>query len=485
MAYRDLREWLEQVDKIGELVRIEGAHWDLEASAVVSLTNKMVLFDRFPGYPAGFRVLSRMAGHTRPRFFITAGWSTEAKGLELTRAWLKRLREFKPVPPKWVEKGPIMENVEVGEKVNLLKFPVPRAFEREGGRYIGTGHTVITKDPDTGMINMGTYRMQLHDRNTVGIHASEGKDGRIIIEKYHRQGKPCPAVAVVGMDPGLFTASINHVVHTEGITELDFAGWLKGQPEQVFPGKVTGLPIPAYAEIAVEGEIPPGVMRAEGPFAEWCGYSQKKEIPVMQVKAVYHRNDPILTVSIGREVKPPGKRGLRTDFQRSALIWDQMEKAGIRGIHGVATYGRRLIVISLKNLYAGHSMQAATVATQCHAGAYGNTYVIVVDHDIDPNNIQDVLWAVINRTEPKRAIQVLEHCWASQLTIQDPAQVQKAEYAMRPERATYISKAIIDACKPVEWDPTWHQDVYISPDLKAKVRERWGALLGSERGDEA
>jgi 4-hydroxy-3-polyprenylbenzoate decarboxylase len=481
MAYKDLREWLEQVDKIGELVRLEGIHWDLEASAVKYLTRKMVLFDRFPGYPPGYRVLASYPPGSLNLFFITANWSTGARGMALTRAWRDRLREMKPVPPKLVNTGPILENVLIGQDVDLFKFPVPRAFEREGGRYIGTGHTVILKDPDTGRVNLGTYRLQLHDKTTTGIHASEGKDGRIIMEKYHQQGQPCPVVAMVGIDPGLFQASIQHTIHEGNITELDDAGWLKGQPEEVIRGNLTGLPIPANAEIALEGEVPPGETRPEGPFAEWVGYSQVKDLPVIRVKAIYYRNDPILTVSIGKEVHPPGGDELRVEFQRSALIWDQMEKAGVRGIQGVANlYGRRLIVVSIKNLYAGHSRQAGLVASQCHAGDYGTAYIIVVDDDIDPSNLKDVMWAVSMRTEPKRAIQILDYCWASHLTIQDPSYVQKADYAMIPDKATYMSKVIIDACKPLEWDPSWHQDVRIDPAFKQKVSERWGNILSGK-----
>jgi 4-hydroxy-3-polyprenylbenzoate decarboxylase len=138
----------------------------------------------------------------------------------------------------------------------------------------------------------------------------------------------------------------------------------------------------------------------------------------------------------------------------------------------VACYNsRRLIVISIKNLYAGHSQQAGNIAAQCHAGAYGGTYIVVVDEKVDPTNIQEVLWQILMRTEPKRAIQIVEHCWASHLTIQDPYQVQKSD------KATYISKAIIDACVPLEWDPTWHGEVRINPEIRKRIQEKYGAEL--------
>lgn len=477
MAYKDLREWLALVDKSGELAFVKGAHWELEANAVCSLTNKMVLFDEFPGYKPGFRVLASFTKENRKRFEITSGWKSSSGNLkDYIRDWKEHIREFRPCPPREVKKGPILENVLKGKEVDLLRFPVPRRHEKDGGRMIGTAHAVIMRDPDTGRINMGTYRMQVQDRQSSGFHASEGKDGRIILEKYHNRGKPCPVVAAVGIDEGLFLASTYHLVHQNGSGELDFAGWLKGQPEEIISGEFTGLPIPANAEIALEGEIRPGVVKTEGPFSEWTGYSQVKEFPLFEVKCIYHRSDPILTSSLGGGFNP--QKGMKVEPLMSSLIWDQMEKAGIRGITGVASYNsRRLQVVAINNLYAGHSMQAALVSSQCHAGCYGGSYTIVVDSNIDPTNLQEVMWQVCMRTEPKRAIQVLEYCWASHLAIADPSYVQKASYAMNREKATYISKAIIDATVPLEWDPSWHGEVKVGAELRKRMQEKYGKDL--------
>lgn len=478
MAYDDLREWLQIVEKSGGLTRIDGARWELEASAICSLSRNMVLFDHFPDYPPGYRLLASYPPKPVSNFLLAVNWNTELKGTALTKAWKEKIQNYTPVAPKRVNSGPVMDNVAKGKDVNLLKFPAPVAFPNEGGRYIGTGHTVIMKDPDTSRINLGTYRLQLHDRASTGIHISEGKDGRIIMEKYHSRGKPCPVVAAVGIDPALFLSSISHLPHPRGESELDFSGWMKGTPEEYIEGEFTGLPIPAKAEIAFEGEVIAGDVKSEGPFAEWDGYSQVRDFPVIRVKALYHRNDPILTVSIGREVHPPGEGELMNNYQHAALIWAQLENAGIREVRGIAVYGtHRLVVVSIKNLYAGHSRQAAITASQCHAGGYGLAYVIVVDDDIDPANIKDVIWALACRTEPRRTLRVLDYCWGSHLTIQDPSLVQKADYGMKPEKATYMSKGIIDACKPLEWDPSWHQDVWINAELKKQVLQNWGKAL--------
>ncbi len=474
MAYKDLREWLGQVEAAGELEKIDGASWDLEAAAVCSISPNPVLFDKFPGHQPGFRMLASLSKENRQRFLRSTGWTDAPPGgMALTRAWKERLRSFSPVPPVEVRSGPIMENVLTGGDVDLLRFPAPRSFEGEA-RYIGTGHTVLMRDPDSGRVNMGTYRLQLHDHASTGLHASEGKDGHLIMTKYHRRGLPCPVVGVVGIDPGLFKASTTTMSHQSGAGELDFAGWLKGQPEEVITGSVTGIPIPANAEIAFEGEVYPGDNLPEGPFVEWCGWSQVRDCPVIRVKALYYRNDPILTTCIGREAGPPGQGELRDNWHGAALVWMQMEAAGVREVQGVAIYGyHRIIVVSIKNSYAGHSRQAGLIASQCHSGCYGSAYVIVVDADIDPSNIKDVLWAAASRTEPRRAIQMLDYNWASHLTIQDPSYVQPTEYGMDGRKATYMSRAIIDACKPVEWDPSWHADVRINPKVREEVLAKW------------
>ncbi|MBI4295557.1 MAG: UbiD family decarboxylase [Chloroflexi bacterium] len=478
MSYKDLREFLEQVDKIGELTRLDGVDWDLEVGEVARVAPNTVLMDNFPGYPPGYRVVVKMGG-SQSQFFLATNWSTDARGLELTKAWKDRLKEFKPISPRWVTDGPIMENVSTGEDINLLKFPVPKWHDADGGRYIGTQDMIILRDPETGRINCGTYRMQLYDKNTVALYMSEGKDGNMIREKYFRQGKPCPVVAVFGMDPALTMCALSRITHEDGKSELDFAGWLKGMPEEVIRGQFTGLPIPANAEIAIEGEITAGDTRMEGPFGEAGGYSEPRALPVVRVKTLYHRNAPIIT-GTAPLYSPPGRGELHQDFFRAtALIWDQLEKAGVREIKGVSCYyGNRLTVISIRNCYAGHSRQAGLIASACHTGSYQGSWVIVVDDDIDPTCLNDVLWAVLTRADPKRAIQVLDYLWSSHMSLIDPSRpFIKAEYPLMPEKATYRSGVVVDACIPVEWDHSWHRIITHTQELEDRVRDKYGQTL--------
>ncbi|MBI4319537.1 MAG: UbiD family decarboxylase [Chloroflexi bacterium] len=481
MAYRDLREYVDLLDRDGQLLHLHGAHWEEEVGAISYLSPKAVLIDNIPGYPTGHRILANILGRDLRQFFLATNWSTESRGIALTREWKEHLRSFSPTPSIEVNEGPILENVLTGEDVDLLKFPVPKWHEEDGGRYIGTMDMVITQDPETGRLNCGSYRMQVHDRATLGIHISEGKDGYLIREKYLAQEKPCPIVAVFAVDPAQLLASGGHITHVDIASELSFSGWLKGVPEEVVRGPVTGLPIPARAEIAVEGEIVPGDEMMEGPFGEASGYSEPRMLPVVRVKAVYHRDNPMLT---GRMpiYHPPGKTASGQDVNSAATVWDQLERAGVREIKGVACYfDVHIIVIAIRNSYAGHSRQAGIIASQCHRGAYLGNWVIVVDEDIDPSNLTEVMWRVSTATDGSRAIQILDYCWASHLSLLDPTRAfTRAEYPVHPHKATYRSAVVVDACRPVELDRRWHRMVKPSDSLIRRVNEKYGQAMFPE-----
>jgi 4-hydroxy-3-polyprenylbenzoate decarboxylase len=367
-----------------------------------------------------------------------------------------------------VKKGPILENVLSGKDVDLLKFPVPFMHELDGGRYIGTGCLVVTRDPEEGWVNLGTYRGMVHDRSSMGLYISPGKHGRIHRQKYFDQGKPCPVVICVGQDPVLFMVSGNEVDY--GVSEYDYAGGLKGIPIEVIEGKATGLPFPAHAEIVIEGFMHPQDVMKEGPFGEWTGYyaSSTRPEPVVRVENIYHRNNPILCCA--RPGRPPSDYSLAKCFVKAALIWDQVEKAGVPDVRGVwcheAGGGRLLNIISIKQRYPGHAKQAALVASQVHAGAYLGRYVIVVDEDIDPTSTFDVLWALTTRSDPVESIDILRRCWSGPL---DPR--------IQPGKKGFNSRAIIDACRPFEWMKDFPPVAESSPELKKKVYEKWRKVL--------
>lgn len=166
--------------------------------------------------------------------------------------------------------GPVLENVQQGQDIDLWQFPTPRWHEQDGGRYFGTGDIVVTQDPEDGHLNVGTYRMMVMDRDKIGLYISPGHGGRGHREKCFARNQPMPVVAAFGQHPLLLLAgSLGLPV---GMNEYEWVGGVRGAPVEVIRGEVTGLPMPADAEIVVEGYVYPSEMLDEGPFGEWTGY---------------------------------------------------------------------------------------------------------------------------------------------------------------------------------------------------------------------
>ncbi|MCH7477843.1 MAG: UbiD family decarboxylase [SAR324 cluster bacterium] len=289
MPYRDLRAFLERLEREGEVLRVE-EEVDLmyEVGAVCRLAldrggvekNRALYFSRPKGHthPLVVNLLS-----TRKRYCL----ALECNPDEVHREWIRRTE--KPIEPRIVKEGPCKEVVHVGEEANLFQLPIPFWNELDGGRYI-TFHSHISKDPETGVRNAGMYRAMVHDERTLGILAAPYRHIRHHFEKAHASGKSLPVAIVIGMDPSIYAATV--ATFPFGVDELAMAGALRGEPVEMVPCETIPLEVPATAEIVIEGEIPPGVLRDEGPFGEFTGYyGDRAPRPVIQVKAITHRKD--------------------------------------------------------------------------------------------------------------------------------------------------------------------------------------------------
>lgn len=472
-GYLDLRELVARLEEMGEVESVEGADWNLEIGALSETVAaaspgraKALLFDGIPGYPKGFRILSGAANSYR-RLAVVLGLPEPETEMDLVRAYRERARrDIRPIPPLEVASGPILENVDRDGDVDVLKFPVPFVHEHDGGRYIGTDDLVIMRDPDTGWINVGTYRVMVHDRSTVAVWMSPGKHGRLISDKYFARGEPCPVVISCGQDPNLFLVAHQEVDH--GLDELAYAGGQRGRAVEVVSSELHGLPMPAYAEVVLEGEIVPGEVRKEGPFGEFMGYyaSNATELPVVRVRRVYWRNSPILTLAIPS--RPPENFTFARATVKSAMIWEEVEKAGLPGVKGVWCHesgaGRLFNVIAIEQLYPGHASQAGMLAASCHAGNYAGRWVVVVDDDIDPSNLFDVTWAMSTRCDPPDDIQYIKRAWSTPL---DP---------LLREPPWQNNRAVVDACRPYGWKDEFPRVAEASPELKASIRRKWPGL---------
>ena len=472
--HADLRELLGRIDKLGQLVRVPEADPDLELGTLIELVahragegGPALLFEKLTGDGMGFRACSG-ATNSAARLALTLGLPAPRHPLDVVAAYRERMRTHEPIPPAVVATGPVLENVI--RDVDLTALPAPRLHELDGGRYLGTDDLVVMRDPDDGWVNVGTYRVMVQGPDTVTVWMSPGKQGRQIREKYFAAGRPCPVLVSCGHDPLLFLASGNEL--RWGLSEYDYAGGHRGAPVEVVESELHGLPMPATAELVLEGELHPGEVAPEGPFGEFTGYyaGGRSEQPVVRVRRVYHRHDPILTVA--SPIRPPSNFSYSKCVMKSGMIWDEVERAGLSGVRGVwcheAGGARMFNVISIRQAYPGHAKQAALLAASCQSGSYLGRFVVVVDEDVDPTNMFDVLWAVSTRCDPATDIDIVTGAWSGPL---DP----------RLNRDTMTnSRALIRAVRPFGRD--FPVVAEASPEQRARVAEKFAALLDRLEG---
>lgn len=238
----DLRKFIGQLQESRQLKTVENADWDLEIGTITELFDERsglaLLFDQIKGYPRGFRVATNLTA-TPKRQAIAFGLPDDLPPPEVVRLIKQRLSSLQTIPPVVVEEAPVLENVQEGTEIDMLKFPVPKWHEYDGGRYIGTADMVITRDPKDGWVNMGTYRIQLHDHQTLGWYTSPGQHASLMREAYWAQGKACPVAVVFGAHPLVWMPSF--LTHPWGCSELDVVGGLFGHPLEVIKGKYTRL----------------------------------------------------------------------------------------------------------------------------------------------------------------------------------------------------------------------------------------------------
>jgi 4-hydroxy-3-polyprenylbenzoate decarboxylase len=469
---QDLRSWLEELRVFGEVQEIEGAEREKEIGGIVDLYmrrmgNPAVLFDDIPGYPRGHRILANILTSVR-RINLALGLPIEGSAVDLVSWWRKYMQEARSIPPVAVQSGPLLDHVRSGNDVDIQRIPTPRWHEHDGGYYIGTGCMVVMRDPDTGWINYGAYRVQSHAPNVASVMCSKGKHGDLIKRRYHERGQPCPIAVVAGMHPALFMVAGLEIPY--GRNEYDVAGGLIGEPVEVIAGPRTGLPIPAQAEIAFEGFVHPDDLIDEGPLGEWTGYyagGRKKE-PAIRIETLMHRSDPILLGAIPGV--PPDDDSFYRGTYRSGAVWNQLEAAGVPEVKGVWAHpagGSRLwLTVAIRQQYAGHSKQAGLIASQCHAGAYANRVVVVVDDDIDPADMDQVVWAICTRMDPREGIETLRGCWS---TVLDPMAYGSED----PRNA----RVVIDACRPWARRATFPMVARSSKELDAMIRAKWAHVL--------
>ena len=462
----DLRGFISLCEKEGELKRIKPeVDWNLEMSHIAKLNEERggpaLLFEKVKGYPN--QVISSVCT-TSSRLALIMGMPKNTSLVELMREWVKRTAN--KIPPKYVATGPCKENIMKGDQINLLKFPVPKIFPKDGGRFFGTTAYTISKDPESGWLNVGVYRLQVLDEKTLGAQFIKGKHSDIMLQKYKSLKKPMPVIVAIGGDPLMFLMGAARLPAFE--SEYDFAGAIRKEPIEVVKGETVDLPVPANAEIVVEGEVDPETTRPEGPFGEYTGYySGIGSTPrnFIKIHCITHRNNPIFWfTTVGRAVTDTH---MTMALTYGSTLWQELEAMRIPGIKAVYCppegSGRFIAIISVKQMYPGHANQVGTAAISTEMGAYGLKTVIVVDEDIDPWDLPRVLWALSFRFQPSRA-QIINRGRSTPL---DPS--------LPIDQRDITSRIIMDATIPFEWKEK-PVPIELDADIIKKIKAKWSEL---------
>ena len=486
MAFWDMREFVEALDEHGELCRIkEEVDWNLEFGAIArrccEIGAPAPFAEKVKGYPGGYRLFgvpfggSIVDGKKMPyrRLAIGLGLDPDIHHNDLVEEYVKRKNN--PIRPVVVSGGPSKENIRVGKDVNLFEFPAPMVHWGDGGRYLCTWHMVITQDPDTGWVNWGMYRAMIHTKNKMGGMMIPIQHGpQMYYNKYEARGNSMPFAIAIGCEPAQIFAATAFL--PAGVREADLAGGLRGSPVELVKCETNDLYVPATAEIVLEGEVRPYERWDEGPFGEYTGYraSPRMARPVYRVNCITFRDNPIVSMScMGMPVDDSGS-------QQSILIagelMDIFRTKGypVRMVYQPPFATNATIVISTKVPYANFAHVLASEAWAAKAGSMLH-YVIVVEDDVDPTDMEQVMHAITFKCHPYRGIRKYEAVPGTPL---DP-------YLNYHERQFGLGAGVLLDCTwPKDWDPeisltlaVTFETLYPKP-IQEKVLANWSSVYG-------
>lgn len=453
MPYCDLREWLDALRENGELVEVEKqVDWDLEIGAITRRVYDTFapapLFTNIKDYP-GQRLLAAPIGlsarNRYARLALSLGLPAAATLREITDEYLKRRQRL--IPPVLVSKGSCQENVLLGEDIDLFKFPVPLQHEGDGGRYIGTWHATLTKDPNTGWTNYGMYRLMVHDRDHMGGIVSTVQHFHQHFLTHQARNQRMEFAVVIGGDP--LVAMMAATALPDFVSEADVVGGLRGEPLEVVQCKTVDLQVPATAEIVIEGYIEPEELRAEGPFGEYTGYlaSGRAKRPVYTVTAITHRNDPILVMSCMGV--PVDDSHVIMPVTEAAEVYRELKDGygfPVDFVFIPPEGTSHLYVVGTKVPDSSYVNRLAMALWSTKGGRIHCNSLIVVNDDIDVTDMKQVIWAWTTRMHPIRGIWQVPNTFASALL----------PWPTPDERAKRIGgRVLFDATWPFDWPKDW------------------------------
>ncbi len=408
MAFMDLRQWMALLEKEGELRRITAeVDWDRELGAVarrvLEKKGPALLFEAIKGYRRGrcTQVLTGGLGN-RERLALALGFPKDTENRELVQYVMQKNRET--IPPVIVKTGPVKDQIVRGGAIDQADFPVPRWHFREGGRYIHTFSCMVTRDPETRVMNVGLYRGMIGQRDTTPMLLIKGGQhwGQHFV-KYAARGESMPIACVIGWDPIMPFLAGSPI--PAGICEWDVMGAYRGEAAELVRCEMVDLEVPATAEIVIEGFISddPATYEVEGPFGEFTGYVSDipTRRPTMKITCITHRTNPIFRGCL--EGTLPGsysENSVMSSVQRAGIAWNILNTAGIPGIRNVhvhpITNGVNICVQITKH-YQGQPKQIAAALWGASAAQYRYKHVYVVEDDIDVSSYEQIDWALAHR----------------------------------------------------------------------------------------
>jgi 4-hydroxy-3-polyprenylbenzoate decarboxylase len=481
----DFQDFLKKLEAAGELHRVK-AEVDpfLEMGAIADRVSKepgggkALFFERPKGQ--GLPVLMNVYGSKR-RMEMALDVEKEARGLDAIADRIEKLiQEAMPKPglgffdklaklpmlaevgnwmPKTVRKGTCQEVVKTGDQVKLSELPILTTWPGDGGPFItlGMSHTV---NKATGHRNVGLYRLQVYDDRTLGFHTQLHHDGARNRHGYGRD-EQMPVAVSFGGDPSLTYAATAPL--PPFLSELMFAGFLRGEGIEMVKCVSNDLEVPADSELVIEGFVNPGELRREGPFGDHTGYySLADDYPVLHVTAITHRRNPVYPATIvGRPPQEDAWLGYATE--RIFLPLLRMVLPEIRDMHLPAAGGfHNLVIVSMKKEYPGHAQKVMNAIWGTGQMMFSKA-VVVVDEDIDPHDMNEVLFRVTSNVDPRRDLLFTD----GPLDVLDHSS----------DRFAFGSKVGIDATrknKPFDgFKREWPEDLVFPDEVLAKIAARW------------
>jgi 4-hydroxy-3-polyprenylbenzoate decarboxylase len=415
---KSLREYIDRLKALGEVQEISTeVDWHLELGAIVRRSYELrapaPLFQRIKGIEPGFRVLGAPAGVScQPGLFLcrialSLGLPATSSAREIVAA-LTDAHDRKPLPPRRVTNGPCKENKLLGEAVDLWRLPTPYIHDGDGGRYLNTWGTVVVQTPDRQWTNWSISRMMVTGKNTLAGLVLPQQHLGMIYAQWQAQGKSMPFALALGTEPVI--PFVSGMPLDDGVNEADFIGGYLGEPVEVIDCETVDLQVPATSEIVLEGMASVTETVPEGPMGEYSGYldpGRGSMQPVFHVSAMTYRHEPILPVVAAGEPIEENHTcwGLAISGQ---VLWELRRRnlPAAMCFCPFASAGHWLVITIDRSARGQRSSadlmkELADVLFHSRAGSL-IPKIFVLDDDIDPTNLEELVWAIATRCHPQR-----------------------------------------------------------------------------------